>query len=199
MIESLADQIHIKVCLSSRPLLAFEEAFSGKPSLRLQDLTFDCIRQYTEAQLSKPVQERLSFDKDDRYLAGNLLDRIVERADRVFPWDIIAIRDVREGLRGFANMHELAQAIETLPSELESLFVRMLNHIKPVFKRDAACFIGIVLYQEHDVDDAILDDNGNDLCRLYFSQSQRGLEDAPFTYDKVPTEELTTACHLLRK
>jgi hypothetical protein len=30
---------NLKLCLSSRPLLIFENAFSGSPSLQLQDLT----------------------------------------------------------------------------------------------------------------------------------------------------------------
>lgn len=44
MISTLADQAYVKICLSSRPLLAFENAFRHKPNLQLQYLTFECIR-----------------------------------------------------------------------------------------------------------------------------------------------------------
>ena len=198
LIESLADQSHVKVCLSSRPLLAFEEAFGGCLGLKVQDLTFGCISQYAELQLSEPVRERLSLDTNGGQLARTIIDRIAEKADGVFLWAIIAVRNAREGLRGMANLDELAQAIETLPSEVESLFMRMLNDIKRVFKRDAARFLGIMLHQGYGGN---FQDGENDLCRFYFitsQHSQPGLEDAPFTYDQIPTEKLILACHLLR-
>ncbi|KAL8900412.1 MAG: hypothetical protein Q9207_005714 [Kuettlingeria erythrocarpa] len=37
-----------------------------------------------------------------------------------------------------------------------------------------------------------------DLCTLYFSHSQRGLEDAPFVYKEVARSELVAACRTLR-
>lgn len=148
MMEALADQTHVKVCLSSRPLVAFEEAFSGKPSLRLQDLTFDSIKDYAKVKLSKPIQKYVSLNETERNQADHLLTRIVERADGVFLWAIIAVRDVLDGLRGIANLNELAQTIESLPSQLESLFVLMLDRISPAFKRDAAYFLGLFCTKE---------------------------------------------------
>lgn len=145
VIEDVADQIHVKVCLSSRPLLAFEEAFIRRPSLRLQDF-FHSIRKYAEVKLSKPIQNYVSLNHNHGNLAKSLLTKIIERADGVFQWAIIAIRDVHDGLRGIANLNELAQTIETLPSELEDLFMLMLHRIKSSFKRDAANFLQIALY-----------------------------------------------------
>ena len=84
MIADLADQIHVKVCVSSRPLLAFEKAFSGKPSLKLQELTFNSIRKYAEDKLSRLIQERVLLDKDDGHQIQDLLTRIVWQANGVF-------------------------------------------------------------------------------------------------------------------
>lgn len=197
MMEALADQTHVKVCLSSRPLIAFEEAFSGKPSLRLQDLTFDSIKDYAKVKLSEPIQKYVSLNKTKRNQVDYLHTRIVERADGVFLWAIIAVRDVLEGLRGIANLNELAQAIESLPTQLESLFVLMLDRISPAFKRDAAHFLGIVLYQGTGED--ISDYGSIDLCRLHLSHSQRMLRDAPFSYDEVAIDDLIEACRTTGK
>lgn len=197
MMEALADQIHVKVCLSSRPLVAFEEAFSGKPSLRLQDLTFDSIRDYAKVKLAEPIQKYVSLSQTERIQADSLLTRIVERADGVFLWAIIAVRDVQYGLRGIANLNELAQTIESLPTQLESLFVRMLDRISPAFKRDAAHFLGAILYQGTGED--LSDDGGMDLCRLHLSHSQWMLREAPFSYDEVATNDLIAACRTTRK
>ena len=194
MIGDLADQTHVKVCVSSRPLLAFEEAFSEKPSLRLQDLTFETIREYAEFKLSKPIQNYVSPNKYDRTQAGDLVNRIVSRADGVFLWAVIAIRDLYDGLQGIANIDELVQTLESLPSELGSLFMLILQRIKPVFKRDGAYFLQVAMYQDRD---SFYDDR-MDLCRLHFSHSQRELKDRPAHYENIATGELVTACHTLK-
>ena len=185
-ITELSDQRHVKICVSSRPLLAFEMAFKGKPSLRLQDLTFNTIREYTDKQLSHLVQQHASSNGKTKQRAEKLLQMIVHRADGVFLWAVIATREVRVGLQGLANLDELAQAIEVLPPELEGLFMLILGRIKPAFQRDAAKFLQIVL--TNDMYDF-------DLCRLYLISSQQELQDAPFVYENVTMSELTAACH----
>ncbi|MCJ1431145.1 hypothetical protein MMC27_000496 [Xylographa pallens] len=196
MITDLADQTHVKICVSSRPLLAFEKAFNGKPNLKLQDLTFSSIREYAEVKLSKLIQERVSLGRTDGHLAEDLLTRIVERADGVFLWVIIAIREVREGLEELADINELAQMVEFLPSELEKLFVLMLDRIKPAYKRDAARFLQTVLQMYGIHSHTIW--FGMDLCTLHFSHSQRELRDTPFVYEEIATSELVTACRTMK-
>ena len=189
MITNLSDQKHVKICVSSRPLLAFERAFNGKPCLRLQDLNFDIIREYTDVQLSHLVQQHVSYKENVQHSAKSLLDMIVERADGVFLWAVIATREVRDGLQGMVDLHELAQAIEILPPELEGLFMLVLKRIKLAFRRDAAKFLQIVLFtgDMHDFD----------LSRLYLISSQRELQDAPFVHENVAMSELTEACRTL--
>ena len=192
MIGDLAEQTHVKICVSSRPLLAFEEAFSEKPRLRLQDLTFGSMIEYCKVKLSEPIQKYVSLNICERYQAEALVDKIVKRAHGVFLWAIIAIRDVRDGLRGMANINELAQTLETLPSEIESLFMLMLHRIKPAFKPDAAYFLQIAMYQDNAYHDHM------DLCRLHFSHSQREVKDRPAHYENIVSSELVKACRTLK-
>ena len=192
MIRDLVDLTHVKVCVSSRPLLAFEEAFSEKPRLRLQDLTFESMREYAEFKLSEPFQKYVSLNKYNQSQARDLVDRIVLKADGVFLWAILAVRDLYDGLRGMANINELVQTLETLPSELESLFILMLHRITPAFRRDAAYFLQIAIYQDNTNDDNM------DLCRLFFSYSQREPVDRPARYEDVATSDLITSCHTLK-
>jgi hypothetical protein len=46
----------IKVCLSSRPWLLFEDSFGSGPGLRLQDLTSQDIAKYTQDTLNDHVR-----------------------------------------------------------------------------------------------------------------------------------------------
>ena len=193
MIDDLADQTHVKVCVSSRPLLTFEEAFDGKPNLRLQDLTFGSMMEYGKVKLSEPIQKYVSDNMCKRYQAEFLVEKIVERAHGVFLWAIIVTKNVHNGLRGRANISELEKTLETLPSQLGDLFMVMLQRIEPVFKPDAAYFLQIAMYQNTSyVDDHV------DLCRLHFSYSQRELKDRPARYEDIATSELVTACRTLK-
>ena len=194
MIQALAGQAHVKVCLSSRPLPIFEEAFNFGPGLRLQDLTFDTIREYAKKQLSPRIQKRALLNKADGELAEEILTRVVEGADGVFLWAIIAIRGVSDGIRWHADLREVTRTIGSLPSELESLFMHMLGRIQPWFKRDAAYFLGVALYQDSDLyEDSI------DLCRLHFSHSQLVPKDSPFSCQGIATNELVVKCRTLER
>lgn len=161
VIDSLAKQFHVKICLSSRPLSNFEKAFADQPKLRLQDMTRDSIRAYAHVQLLDEIQRRFKTDLSSQDQAKKLLNNIVWRADGVFLWVVIAVRDVREGLQDCADLNGLARAIEELPERIDDLYMRMLNRIKPAYRRDAARFLQIVLYGNLYYD-------GLDLCKLYF-------------------------------
>jgi len=199
MIKNLADHPNIKICLSSRPLLIFEEAFNGASGLRLQDLTHHSIRAYADAQLSDLIQERVLRDKQDGHRAEAILNNIVERANGVFLWAVIAVRDIRDGLQGIADLDELAQTVDSLPPELESLFMLMLNRIKPVYQRDAARYLQIALHASDRASDWCRSLSPTlTLCSLHLIYIQRDFEDAPFVYEKVATSEIVLVCETLR-
>ncbi|KAL8904266.1 MAG: hypothetical protein Q9207_003393 [Kuettlingeria erythrocarpa] len=199
LVRQLAGHNNVKVCLSSRPSLIFEEAFSNAPGLRLQDLTFGSIQAYADDRLSSLIQTRLLQSNYDGDRARDLVNAIVERADGVFLWAVIAVRDVRDGLQGFADLDELAQAIDTLPPELDGLFMLMLHRIKPAYQRDAARFLQIMLHFPIDRGYwSLWRFPSLDLGTLHFIRSQRDFEDTPFIYERVPTEEIVVACRVLR-
>lgn len=189
MITNVSDQEHVKICVSSRPMFAFEEAFNGNPCLRLQDLNGDTIGEYVKTQLSGLVQQYVVYNRNSQHKAKRLLEMIVGRADGVFLWAVIATREVRDGLQGMVDLDQLAQAIQVLPPELEELFLLVLKHIKLAFRRDAARLLQIVLFAG--------DMQGFDLYRLYLISSQKELEDGPFIYENVPMSELSEGCRIL--
>lgn len=192
MIKDLVGHTHVKICFSSRPLLVLEEAFSGVPGLRLQDLTYHSIRAYADGQLADLVQRRIVYKESDKNRVASLVDKIVSRADGVFLWAVIAIRDVCEGLQGMVDLDELAHAIDDLPAQLESLFMLMLRRIKPAYQRDAARFLQIALHAGY-LASLLLN-----LCTLYFINSQRDLADAPILYQELSLAEIIEACQTVQ-
>ena len=64
LLKSLCASPFVKICISSRPLLVFEETFCDKPGLRLQDLTTVDIRRYASDKLSNNVRmQQLAIDE----------------------------------------------------------------------------------------------------------------------------------------
>lgn len=193
-IGSLIKQAHVKIYLSSRPLLKFEKAFENEPQLRLQDMTFDSIHAYAHDRLLDPIQKRFTNSKNNLAKAKDLLDSIVWRSDGVFLWVVLAVRDVRDGLQDFVDLDELVRAIEQLPADVDGLYMKMLNGIKPAYRRDAARFIQIVLYLNFYYEISL------DLYTLYYfiETQKRVLEDLSFDYEIVDERDVVQACHDLR-
>lgn len=198
-LNDLAGLRNIKICLSSRPLPVFEEAFSKAPSLILQDFTYESIRAYVDLQLSEPIKIRNIHHEHGQDRVHKLVNKIVGRADGVFLWAVIATRDIREGLQGFADLGELFQAINSLPTQLEDLFMLMLHRIRPAYQRDAARFLQFVLYAPYGEPDS---DYSRPiplrLCSLYLIHGQRDFEDAAFSYERVPPRNIVEGCSTLR-
>lgn len=177
-INNLADKTYVKICLSSRPLLDFEKAFARKTSLKLQDLTFGSIRAYPVAQLSSLIDQQTFYSKGEKDMVKDLVRELARRAEGVVLWAVIAVMEPRDGLQNIVDLSELIREIESLPAGVENLYTRMLTRIKPAYKRDAARFLQLVLYESNPY-------YSLDLCRLYFIDKERVDRDQPLIYRGV--------------
>ena len=177
-------------------MLVFEEAFNEVPGLRLQDLTRHTITAYTNDRLSDLIKRHVCHKNQDKYRAEWFVHDIAGRAEGVFLWAVIAVREVRDGLQGLVDLDELTRVIDSLPSEIENLFMLMLDRIKPVFQRDAAQFLQIALRERYY--SWMGNTSTSSLCILYFIHSQRELRDGPFNHQRVPSSDLVEACNTMQ-
>ncbi|KAG8530111.1 uncharacterized protein KY384_005593 [Bacidia gigantensis] len=193
LISSLSARSNVKTCLSSRPLAVYENAFAGMPSLRLQDLTRNSIRAYTSSQLT--LTERLFSLLAQKPSSGqHLINEIVSRADGVFLWVVVAVRSIREGLQHFVDFDELEKEIYSLPIGVENLYMQMLIRIKPMYRRDAARYLQIALYESENRE---ANDCALDLWRLHLIDQQQVNGDMPLNVKKSDDSSLIEACRQL--
>lgn len=81
--EGLPHSPNIKICVSSRPLLVFEDSFSKCPGLKLQNLTLNDIKSYVSETLTASKRyQQLAIDEP--VPAAALEQEIVISADGVF-------------------------------------------------------------------------------------------------------------------
>lgn len=136
---------NVKLCISSRPLLVFEQEFEGCPTLCLQDLTVDDIKLYVHDKLNEhKAMSKLHLEEPD--LATSLIAEIVKMSSGVFLWVTIAIRSLLKGLTNHDSISDLQRRLRQLPPELDDLFSLMLRSIKPDFYLEQASRLFQLVY-----------------------------------------------------
>jgi hypothetical protein len=93
----LSTSAHIKLCLSSRPWLIFEEAFNHGPNLRLENLTWGDIQDYVRDKLdTNPKMQQLVTT--DPLQALTFSRTIVSKANGVFLWVKLVVAETRSAI-----------------------------------------------------------------------------------------------------
>ncbi len=110
----------VKVCVSSRPWVIFEQIYGSRPSMCLQDLTEDDIALYVYDKFSgSPAFNRL--ESNQPHLANLLRSEVVEKAEGVFLWVQIVVDFVIFGIRNQDDMAILRQRLTAMLPKLEDI------------------------------------------------------------------------------
>lgn len=144
LIGDLIQNLNVKVCVSSRPYRAFETAFGGFPKLRLQDLTEQDIRTYATDRLSSLSRTKLLVAGNPSWIPKTV-DAVLRKAEGVFLWVKLAVDDQIEGANDEDSPEQLAERLELLPSEMEDLYVHMLNKISKSHRKEAVRYLQSML------------------------------------------------------
>ena len=136
LVQSLASNPNIKVCASSRPWPVFMARFNEQKSYKLEihKHTMDNIRSYTTKNLEflTTRQEEYAF----------VIDEIVQRAEGVWLWVTLAIRDIRQMLENGDSLDELKDQLkdhlDRLPPDLDGFYQRMLDSTRTLYPEHAA-------------------------------------------------------------
>jgi hypothetical protein len=108
----------VKICVSSRPWVVFEDAFKTRPSLRLEYLTRMDMKHFVESKLSSNPGFEVLKDLDPSR-ATNLIDDVAEKASGVFLWTFLVTQSLLEGLSEGERLPDLQRRLSSLPTDLE--------------------------------------------------------------------------------
>jgi hypothetical protein len=133
----VSNRSNVKICASSRPWLAFEDKFEGHPNLRVEDLTRLDILTYITGQFdtSKRFADLKTFKPHE---AAMLIQQVADRATGVFLWVYVVTGSLMDGLQNGDNIAQLKQTLDSLPTELEELFERILHRLDPIYAKEAS-------------------------------------------------------------
>jgi hypothetical protein len=128
---------NLKLCLSSRPLVDFHDAFHNCPKLKLQDLTFHDVKIYVDDTLAEnKMMKVLSISEPIQ--APQLVHEIVSKADGVFLWVMLVVRSLLSGLRNKDRIADLQRRLKLIPTEISALYYYMLTHIQPFYLEEGS-------------------------------------------------------------
>ncbi|KAL9029249.1 MAG: hypothetical protein Q9196_002487 [Gyalolechia fulgens] len=145
-LKEIANQTHVKFCLSSRPLLALEQELGAYPKLQLQDLTKGDIRAFAQDNLLNHARFR-SLADEQTAVSAELINNIVEASSGVFLWVRLVVKSLLEGLSNHDELSDLQRRLRDLPAELEGLYTHMLNSISPQFYPEQGSRLFQLVYQ----------------------------------------------------
>jgi hypothetical protein len=134
-------QGHLKICVSSRELPAFQQRLDPHQRLRLQDLTKDDLVSVVQQTIRQ--EQGVAGHSEDRL--KTLEEAILAKADGVFLWVVLTLKTVCESLQSGESIVDVLRILDTIPNQLEDLFRYTLDSIPQAFRRKAAFIFAFAL------------------------------------------------------
>lgn len=189
-IQQAVQGTDVKVCLSSRPYRVFEKAFESSAKLRLQDLTRKDIQKFLFDKF-QGMEQAPGITLQHSLRLEDVTERILERAEGVFLWVSLAVRDQLHGFRNGDSPAQLEERLENLPNEVEGIYAHMLSQIEKCYRGEASQLLQVALHGTKDSGDRTL---------LGFALAFQGRLDAILrSSDSLPELELITISQSIRE
>lgn len=135
-INSLAKHKNLKLCVSSRPLPPFADAYGGDPEnqLKVESLTYKDIQSFVSYKLNanKPFQTKVSADASYQILK----EEPVEKSRGIFLWVVLIVRSLLEGLTNGDPIEVLKHRLAEFPEELKDFLLHILESVDERYRKE---------------------------------------------------------------
>lgn len=143
-LDSFIDLHNIKICMSSRSEEIFLQKFSQYDGFKLHELTNDDMLQFASVGI-------LENDRYPSMFIQGLRHLLVEKAEGVYLWLVLALESVKRGLRNNDEQHEIHLRLSKLPSRLEELYADMWSRLgddKDIYQKEALRYFNLLLINQ---------------------------------------------------
>jgi hypothetical protein len=141
--DLIKDNSHVKICVASRPWNIFQTAFGQKANLRLEDLTFDDIKNFVESKFYADTGFE-NLRRRHPSFANKLMENIVVKASGVFLWVDLVVTSLLAGMRLGDRIEDFQRRLDELPPDLEKLYEKILHSLDPFYLEHAAQYFTLV-------------------------------------------------------
>lgn len=122
--------VRIKLCLASRQESVFPGAFHRSPGFAIHEYTHSDIEQYVGDHVESALGVSI-VTEDDQTQVKALSNEVTKRAKGVFIWVKLVVQELVEGIIDGSSISQLRQRLESIPTELDALYTRILQRRKP--------------------------------------------------------------------
>ena len=134
----------VKFVISSRRHNSFDDQLPTDNKIQLHELTARDLNTYVTTKLNAFAQQD-TLSEITRKDVETLASQIVRKAEGVFLWVVLVVKDISKGFRDRNSIQELEARIKDLPADLELLFLRLLDRIQNRYHSRTAQIIQIIL------------------------------------------------------
>jgi len=129
LLQEVAKSPHIKICVSSRPWVVFQDAFDTNPSLMLQDLTRADIDHYIRTMFYRN-SNFIRLEMRDPERAQKIYKDVATKSSGVFLWVRLVVQSLLSGISNGDRMSDLEARLDALPQDLSKLYHKILMSIE---------------------------------------------------------------------
>ncbi|KAF7535216.1 hypothetical protein G7054_g5559 [Neopestalotiopsis clavispora] len=123
---------NVKICVSSRPWIVFEDNFKTAPSLMVQEFTYPDIHHFVTSRFNENDGFARLQMRDPDY-AKTLITNIIDKASGVFLWITLVVASLLAGVTNDDRMSDLQRRLDLLPPDLENLYDAILQTLDPFY------------------------------------------------------------------
>ena len=137
LVGTLSSHQNVKICVSSRPWVVFEDAYNQKPSLVMENITSPDIKLYIT---SKFDASPAFVEMKEVYLdyCDKLVENLIKKASGVFLWVVLTVRSLLESFSNGDRPEDIHDRLALVPPDLEGLFRKILDSIEPRYFKHAS-------------------------------------------------------------
>lgn len=134
----------VKICIASRPDSAFSITFKDLTTVKMEERNTPAI----DTMVRQTIECMTEPGFYDSSTAVELARRISEMAKGVFLWAHFAIKEVRDGLSEGMDLPDLYKKLDNVPQELEKIYSRILEKLKPEDRQKTTHMLQLVCYAQ---------------------------------------------------
>ncbi|KAI0601540.1 hypothetical protein F4775DRAFT_401639 [Biscogniauxia sp. FL1348] len=124
---------NIKFCVSSRPHMEFQAAFSSSKQIHLHELNSRDIEEYCQ-EMFLDNENFLGLNSPEE-TSQTLTREIVDRAEGVFLWVVLVVRIILSEARRHGTEDDLRKKLLELPDDLDELYDKMMGSLSTKDRR----------------------------------------------------------------
>jgi hypothetical protein len=135
IIHFISQTAQVKICVSSRRLPIFLQAFQDSPQLNQQDFNRADIEKTANDKLRPKLKSSFPSEKEE---TESMIKDVCNKAQGVFLWLDLTIKALVNAIRNGDTMEELSVRLQTTPDTIEGLYRHMLNRLDKLYLATAA-------------------------------------------------------------